>query len=359
MQAIRLSLDELRGGIPVQNMQKKLGFLDFAYSGANPTGVRQKMIENENNSQYRPVQMTYYERDYGADIVDVAADFTCDPGNEKQLKTQILQPTMFVGDKFKITEAYMREVVQETGNIAEIRDKYLMEKMRVLREKVDTMLFAKAGASAGRNPGANGGAGAANTVWTPVELLTHDNKLTYANFDVILNTMEDNQIAGNFAAIGLGNLRHYFNLLGVSAANGDGADYREIMNNQGYGFFKDQNTLEALGAANRFLAIAPGAVQPFSYNVNRAEYNVRISDTEGKGTLQDPIYPLLRWDYDYAYQRCTGPDTTSGEYVFRLWLYFDLFVVPTNTFNAADSLNGMNGIFKYEATKMAAPAPSA
>lgn len=357
LQATRDRLQEIAGpqNNP-ENLGKLTGFLDYSFTPENRRGVNARMLENASNSDYRPVEITYYEREIGDGIIEDDSLLDCDPGTQKQKKIEVVQPSLFVYDEVTIEEKYMREVIEE-GNIDDMIQYHIQPKMRTLRERVNQKLFAKAGASMGANPAPSAGGtglgepGEAGN-YQPITLLNADGTINDESFDDIKIQMEDNYLMGEFAAVGLGKLRKYHNRLNISEINNFGVDYRDLLSQNGYGYVKDHTTTAALGGADRFLIIAPGFVHPYFYNLNRGDYNFEIDNKEGKGLMQDPRYPI-QWDMDYAYFRCAGDTTLQGKYLIRLWSYFDLFVVPTEVFKAGDELAGMNGIFGFNAVQSA------
>lgn len=333
-----------------RNLGKRTGMMDFLFTPENQQNFHAVQQDNAGKGQYRPVQIKWMQRETDEDVVEDLDNLTCDPGNDKRFFVDTYQPEMEVGDKITVGEDYIREALETPNGLDAFMRERVMEKMRVLRERMDSKLLAKAGTNKGTNIVEG------NSNYTSVELLTNTGAVNFDidSFDKIAMDLQRHYINGNasiVASVG-GIYNQYMNRLDVGAANDAGVNLEDVMSKYGMAFYKDHNVANALGAFNNLLAFVPSYAQFYAYNLNRGQFAIEISKTEVKGTMPDPVYPGLLWDYDMAYDRqCNTGNGIQGAYVFRLWCYFDLFTPPANLFSVYDELEGFNGILGYTAAQ--------
>ncbi len=126
--------------------------------------------------------------------------------------------------------------------------------------------------------------------------------------------------------------------LQYGCCNMGGTDFGAMANSPGFKFYKDFFAGSALGNADAFGAFMPGTMQLATYN----EYVGSFGDIGkmSRGVMPDTKLPGIQYDVRVLPNEC-------GEYynVF-IGLHFDLYVAPTNQFQASDRLAGVNGVFK-------------
>ena len=327
------------------NYQKLIGFLNYLFSGLNPTTINAIMRENSGNSEYRPVDIRYIPHKGTGNLITSDASGSCTKVAQRRDKIVTKQPTLYAEDKFTIEENYVRDNAE--GNPGKLQTRLNMEfrdAIRVCRESIDQQLFTKAASLFGSNPAAQTSAGSYTTVTMTI---ASSGKIDDNNFDVIKNHQEDNFMEGPIGIVGLGNARKYMNRLAVGNANDAGIDYRMVADEFGMLLFKDSFTSSVLSSANNALAIYPGMTQFYQYNLFRGDYVQNFGDLI-KGTMPDPILPIT---YDYILQyddNCSTGNGLQGAWVGRVLAYFDLFTIPEDAFgDVYGPLNDFNGILGY------------
>jgi len=329
------------------NYQKMTGFLNYLNTLA-PKVIEAKQVDNAGMGEFRDVQIRYIPHKGTGNLVTSDSSATCTKVAQRRDLLQTVRPTLFAEDKFTIEENYVRDNAEGTAGKLQARlNKEIRDSMRVVRESINKQLFAKAAGLFGSNPAAGVGAGSYKTLTMTI---ASTGKIDDNNWDLIKTHQEDNFMSGDVALISLGNARKYMNRLAVGNANDAGIDYRQVAADFGMVLYKDSDTAAVLGSANNGLAIYPGMVQSFQYNLYRnAEFAQSIGDVAIKATLPDPVIPGLTYDYKLKYDdNCSTGNGHQGAWVGRIWSYFDLWSVPENAFgDVYGPLNDFNGILGY------------
>jgi len=346
LQATRRWLSDVNAQInDPENYSKKLGTLNYLFSGLNPAVINTEMQRSANASEYRPVEIRYIQHKGTSNLVTSAASANCNRVAQRRDQIQTVQPTLYVEDKFTIDEDYVRENAENGFKLQARLNKEFQDAMRVGRESINSQILSKLAGAFGANPAAGASAGAYTNV--PV-LIDSSGKIDDRYFDQFKNDQEDNFMSGEIGIIGLGNARKYFNRLAVGNANDAGIDYREVASEFGMLLFKDQDVTDSLGNANYGLAIYPGMTQFFQYNLYAGEDFMLNHGGLIKGTMPDPIMPIT-WDYILDYDKnCTTGNGHQGAWVGRVFTYFDCWIINEDVFGDVYSdINDFNGIVGY------------
>jgi hypothetical protein len=348
LQAVRVDLETTVND--PSNYGKMTGTLNWLFSSQNPRTISTIMNQASNDGKYKPVQITYLPKKGTADVMTAATGLNCDKTATRRELTQTYNPTLFAGDKFTISESIVRE-----GTLQQISQRLgveLRDSMRNIREQINTGLYSAAAGVIGSNPAANTGKGG----YTNINLLNTDTTVSADAFDDLKIHQEDNYMSGDMGLIGLGKARKYFNRLAVGSASDGGVDINSVFEQYGMVLFKDSDTTNVLGTADRILAMYPGLAQFYSYNFySNSEAAHSVAGDIIKTTITDPIYPQIKYDYKLKYDDgCLTGNGRQGAWVGTLTLDYDLFTVPEEAFTSgsySDNLNGFNGIVGYNVTQ--------
>lgn len=348
LQATRLWLEDANAQLSnPANFTRQTGMLNYLMSGINPKVIDAIMRENGGNSLYKPVDIRYIPHEGTANLITDDSDGSCSRVAIRRDKIQTLQPTLYAEHKFTIDENYVRQNAENGFNLAKRLQTQIQSSMRIVRESISRQLFAKEAGLFGSNPAEGVGAGAYTTVTMTIEA---SGKIDDNNFDVIKNNQEDNfQGGAEIAIIGKGLARKYMNRLAVGNANDAGIDYREVAREFGMVLYKDDDAADVLGGENNTLVIYPGNTQFFKYNLFRGEDFIQDFGDRIKGTLPDPIFPDITYDYILEYDKnCTNGNGLQGAWIGRILIYFDVWNINEDAFGDVYSeINDFNGVLGY------------
>lgn len=347
LQATRLWLEDGMAQLNnAGNFTRQTGMLNYLMSDINPKIINAIMRENGGNSLYRPVDIRYIQHEGTGNLITDDASGTCTRVAQRRDQIQTLQPTLYAEHKFTIDEDYVRENAQGV-NLQDRLNKQIQSSMRIVRESISQQLLAKEAALFGANP-AQGVSAGVNTAVTMT--IASTGKIDDNFFDQLKNDQEDNFMGGNeIAVIGKGNARKYMNRLAVGNANDAGIDYREVARDFGMVLFKDDDAEAALSGANNTLVIYPGNTQFFQYNLFRGADFIQDFGDRIKGTLPDPVFPEIVYDYILEYDKnCTNGNGLQGAWIGRILTYFDIWNVPEDAYGDVYSdINDFNGVLGY------------
>jgi hypothetical protein len=111
-------------------------------------------------------------------------------------------------------------------------------------------------------------------------------------------------------------------------------------------YYADQQINEvALGASSTedFIVYAPGALKLFTRNEFTGK-RARKMGTVTRGTIGDVRVPGLEWDFAVSEDGCAEVVTFNLGIMFGLWGR-----LPANTYQVGDNLEGVNGVFHFQA----------
>lgn len=334
------------------NLGRKTGALDFILSPDNG-GI--KATYTQEGSKVIRAKVLYKQRSLPCEIQDGAdaLDATvCDTANEPVEKSADLT----VGDGLasypkKFSNGNLVQICQNTD--AWIQE-YLYSDLRAMREKLSMKILAKMAVNAGVNVRQNGSTTATNT-YTSTDIMSTTNGIKVpltANWNDVLMDYQNMQFSGTPAFIAQGNLQTAFNLMQYACCNSV-TPYADALSKSGSAFYLDQGANAVLGLPTdsrytRGLMVSYGASQLLWFNLNT---NIMIDNDLVKAiTIQDPVYPQLRWDMDMKFDICTK--TWVYQYSARFDVYntfkSDAFKQDNPSPACDDELYGVTGIWKYQ-----------
>ena len=328
------------------NFTRQTGMLNYLMSDINPKIIDAIMRENAGNSLYRPVDIRYLPHEGSTNLITDDSSGSCTRVAQRRDQIQTLQPTLYAEHKFTIDEDYVRENAEGVGLQGRLNNQ-IQSSMRIVRESISAQLLAKEAGLFGSNPAQGVGAGNYTTVTMTI---ASSGKIDDNFFDQIQNDKEDNFMgSAEVAIIGKGNARKYMNRLAVGNANDAGIDYREVARDFGMVLFKDDDAASVLSGADNALVIYPGNTQFFQYNLFRGADFIQDFGDRIKGTLPDPVFPEINYDYILEYDKnCTTGNGLQGAWVGRILTYFDIWNVNEDAYGDVYSpINDFNGVLGY------------
>ena len=354
LQAIQTDLANNVGTNDPSNYAKMLGTNDFIFGASNPRTINTNMGAASADGKYKPVEIRYLPKKGNDDEIDAITDYSCTRGTTRREIIETLNPTLVAGDKFTVDEAIIRE-----GTMQEIQARLqteLRDAMRNAREMVDKKLLTAMSTNVGANPAASErtGVSVGKGAYSTLQMLNSDGTLSADVFDAIKNDQEDNFMFGDAAIIGLSNSRKVFNRLAVGNIQDGGVDFAQVNDQFGMSLYKDSWTNTVHGTANkdRVIVAYPGLSQFYQYNYFRGGIGENTTGLSIKTTIQDPVYPIT---YDFHLKHDDGCSTGNpqGFYVGNLFVYFDLWQAPEESFGEGytNNLTDFNGLVGYSITQ--------
>lgn len=167
----------------------------------------------------------------------------------------------------------------------------------------------------------------------------------------ILADYEDNELNGTPLVVGSGNFRNFARLQRFKQQDFSGINTAAEMNE--FVFYNDTKAATIMGT-NQIGVFAPNTVHLIEYMQNVGGF-AGMKGSSTFGTMTDP-YTGTRWDFQFKYYDC--PTTVTNAYsgttstIDRGWVLlisknYDLFVNPSDAFDGADVLHGVNGALRY------------
>jgi hypothetical protein len=170
----------------------------------------------------------------------------------------------------------------------------------------------------------------------------------FSGFNRLKQDMARVGFSGQPIVVGEGALDLSISSLQYGCCNLNGIDFGKMAgaNPAGFKYYKDFTIgADSVGDGNGFAMYMPGAMQFASYNEYVGPGFNRPIGTVERGTIPDPAVPGLVYDMRIIPNACSGNSVVES-YDIIIGLHFDLYVSPTNMFQTADRLNGVNGVFK-------------
>jgi hypothetical protein len=152
-------------------------------------------------------------------------------------------------------------------------------------------------------------------------------------------------MTGSPIVVGEGALDLAIGALEYGCCNTSGNDFGAMAKNPGFKYYKDFTIgTDSVGDGNGFAMFMPGSMQFASYLEYVGGFARPIGIVE-RGTIPDPAIPGLKYDMRVIPNACSGNSVVES-YDVIIGVHFDLYVAPTNMFQSADRLTGVNGVFK-------------
>lgn len=329
--AIQDSLNNILNAKSPSLKRTQVGYLQALVSPQNTTGVTQVPIPS--NGKKRKVRITYIQRGTSSDIAHTEAA-NCNVEVFPQPLEDEIEVTKFIRSKwFGFNDDDMR-LLCESGD--EYRAAVMNSKIDVFMVELDKKLIALQAANFGNfNPLYYG-------PYKDVEMLnTAGNAINYLGEAKIKEDVQNLDSTDRPIVIGSGNLSLYATMAKIGCCNDLGQDLAQAGDMD---FFRDRFVDSILGA-NHFIGLIPGYVQLLTWNKYVGPYAQDNSPLYSKGTIVDPFTGVqidMKWVYDYD---------CDEQYKVRFFLNYDLWFIPTDSFNVADELSGVNFTLRYRAVK--------
>ena len=344
--------DLAKGNYPFL-LGRKTGVLDFLLNPINGS-IKMDLNNAQMGKKYIETRVHYKIRTKPSEILtDSSVGDVCDTAAEPAELSTTVEITKRVGTTpKKFTNDKMINICQDTKSFV---NEYVASDMKAMREKVAEVLLNRLEGGAGRNYRHNGEEKTAVQT-TDVQVLGTSSDTgvqvpLFANFTDIKLDYYNNQLTGYPHLIGNGNLAKFWELANYSAANSTAVSYDEAIRG-GAAFYQDWAANSILGT-NEFLVVAPNVAHVLWFNRN-ANININ-NDLVQHIVIPDPVYPQLKWDFDFKWDEC------DKAWIYTLSADYDLFTLPSDTSGSddlaspvvANDLVGMTGIFRYKATATA------
>lgn len=350
---IRQEAETLAGENYAYNLRRKTGALDFITSPENG-GVDASLISYDGGRKIARLKILYDPRTKPCQVSTNCDQNVCDDGAEPLRKEFITT----IDDCIKTpvrqySNDDMVALCKDTATF--MRDRGTSD-IRAAHEKLDEVVLAYLGSQIGVNNDWDGTDTAAGT-YKNIQLLrtaSGQREPLTGNFAEIIADYENNQLNGVPAVIGQGNLAMFYKLHDWSCCNSATPYGSENIDGDAR-FYMDQAANAVLGA-NRFILAAYRATHLLTFNENR---NINItSPIQVHTVVPDPFGYPFDWNLDFYFDNCTKTwkSMYSLTYGFFNMFQADSFAAsgedssPDTSPDCDDDLDGMLGVFGYEAT---------
>jgi len=314
-----------------ENKRTRIGFTQMLMHPLNTEGT--SVIPIKEMGKEKTVRIYYLQRAIQSQVrdtcsTDCTGDFddfcevTFSCTNDKCLEWQIDQ------DEFQRVCA---------GTQREFAQRLLMSKFDAMaRETNETNL-----ATMNLNFGENTRTG--NNLTQPINVLGAANNEPIATglLTVDQDYQEFNEYCGLPLIVGQGNFSRYNKVLNASCCNDGGIDFPTLVNQAGFGFFLDTQVNAAWGA-NQLGVFAPGTHMFVQYLRTDEGTIFDVSPLSSYARMADP-FTGIEYDWTVRFDDCLRV------WYFKLEECFDLFVPPSDQFNASDPQEGTTGSLRYTA----------
>ena len=351
---IRKEAETLAGENYAYNLKRKTGALDFITSPENG-GVDASLISYDSGRKIAELKVLYDQRTKPCNISTNCDQNVCDDGATPLRK----QFTTTISGCIKTpVRAYsnndMVALCKDTS--AFMRDRGFSD-IRAAHEKFSELILAELDNQVGVNIEFDGTTTSAGS-YKQVQLINtavDEQKIPLpGNWAEVILDYQNNQLNGTPAVIGQGNLQLFYKLHDMSCCNAT-TPYGDENVESDARFYLDQAANAVLGT-NKFIVAAYKAVHLLTFNENR---NINIRD-EGQVhiVVPDPFGYPFDWNLDFYFDMCTK--TWKSMYSLT-WGTFNVFQAdsfaatgeessPDVSPDCSDDLDGMLGVFGYEAT---------
>jgi hypothetical protein len=362
--AILIGLDEiLKDGAPY-NLETQVGFLGSLFDPANrqPNSVIQNV--GADSGHPKTVRIKHKQR---ATPSDTSSSKDCASGTPKTYKEETFTVNSYRQHTINVRESDIRLLCDSASQLVrpegidfrtwegnayplQLMGEIVMEMAMdfdALRQSINTDLHTALNLQFGKYQGGN----TINTY--NVYRANNDTGLqegapVFSGFNQLKQHMSRVGFTGQPFVVGEGAFDLAANALNYGCCNLNGIDFGKMSgaNPAGFKYYKDFTIgTESIGDANGFVIYMPGSMQFASYNEYVGPGFNRPIATIERGTIPDPVIPGLVYDMRVIPNACSGNSVTES-YDIIIGVHFDLYVSPTNMFQASDRLNGVNGVFK-------------
>lgn len=308
------------------------GLLDAATSERNMAGIAEPIIMDTNDGKGMKMAIIEHMQPASLDDVVTVRQDICDDGVRRPKLRFNRSITKFAGTQnLEFSKAEMRRFCERPQ---EYRQKVIMGEMDALFRKINRILIGQYIAGVGKFYGNVAGP-------KDVQMLDYTGPIRQVdpNGEVSIEQDFEHFSTMDPFVVGYGNLDSAMKLAKIGCCNEFGQD---IGQTGGFQYYRDVDVAAVTGAASRFLAFLPGAVQFVSWNENEGDFrmeHMHFSET----TVVDPVTGLTL-DMEMEYNHC------KKKWVIHFFLNFDLFLMPLTLYKATHEKFGWNGALIYNAT---------
>lgn len=352
---IRKEAETLAGQNYAYNLKKKTGALDFITSEDNGNAVDAELISYQQGKKIATLKVLYDQRTKECQISDNCDITVCDEGSTPLRKEALFNISNCV--KTPVREYSNDDMVALCMDTQTFIQKRAGSDLRAGVEFLSTRLLAEYDNQIGINKEWDGSTTLAGQ-YKPIQLinsaLDEQRVPLPGNWAEVMLDYETNQLGGTPAAIGQGNLQMFFKLHGWSCCNSATPYGAADLDGDGR-FYLDQSANAVFGP-NKFVIVAPGILKLVTFNENR---NINIQDDSVVHmVIPDPNGYPFDWNLDAYWDKCTK---TWKIMYSVMWGLFNVYQAdsfagihesdsPDSSPDCADPLDGMLGVFGYEAT---------
>lgn len=351
---IRVEAETLAGQNYAFNLKKKTGALDFITSPENG-GVDASLISWDGGRKIATLKLLYDQRTKRCEIITDCNSNVCDEGSTPVRKQALINIENCL--KTPVREYHNQDMVALCKDTQEFMRMRMMSDIIAAHEQLSFQILAEMDNQIGTNDEWDGTTTAAGA-YKDIQLLTTNSGQRIplpGNWAEVMEDYANNQLTGQPAAIGQGNLAMFMKLHGMSCCNAT-TPYGEAAINGDARFYLDQNANEVLGS-NKFILAAYRALHLLTFNENR---NIGINTpTQVHTVIPDPMGYPFDWNLDFYFDKC---DKMWKSQLSLVWGIFNVFQAdsfgtagegtsPDASPDCADSLDGMTGVFGYNATQ--------
>lgn len=252
---------------------EKMPFAQFLMDPINNNGIQMNIVPG--GGKVRTWQVKYAQRLQESDVNTNQSNPACDAGivPEDVYTNYTLDTSVnYQSPGVKLTPAALEGVCEGNDMIFE---QFLLRDMDVLRRKVSSVISTQAAALYG--------------YWSRVvphkaspsdgEVDSDDEKLqvstTQSNGNIqprthtwISNATIDSGFPANLLIVGGKTIREHYQVSAAGCCANEGLDVGQLFAQFGYAWMYDYRVESALGDADQFMVVAPGALQVLEYLVN-------------------------------------------------------------------------------------------
>lgn len=353
---IRREAETLAGQNYAFNLKRKTGMLDYITSQDNGgASVDSSLISYQAGRKIARLKVLYDQRTKECQISDNCDANVCDDGSTPLRKEVIFDIDNCISTPVRqYSNDDMIALCMDTQTFIRMRSG---SDLRAAKEFWSSKLLAEGDNQIGVNKewdGTTTAAGDYKSIQLINSLVDEQPIPLPGNWAQVMLDYSNNQLGGQPAAIGQGNLQMFYKLHGYSCCNST-TPYGEANVEGDARFYVDEGANSVLGT-NRFLLIAPGILKLMTFNENR---NIDIrDDSVAHFTIPDPDGYPFEWNIDMYWDHCTKTWKVMYSILWGLFNTFqpDSFAAsgedssPDTSPDCNDYLDGMLGVFGYEAT---------
>lgn len=339
------NLNEIAGGNVTTLKIDNFGMLQWVTSATNRSGFTQVPLLDPDGKTIS-VRVQYWTNPRTAASTSAPNICSTDSTTAQKFANVTAEYTRSV--KLTLSEPQFRTFCGTGVKDSEFAKEQIMARLNQLFDGIDTDMTTIAYQQAGNFYG-----GVAPGNGKEVKLITNVGTANYNGAMTIANDMEDAQVVGTPAAIGLGYLRDYSKLADVACCDQNGIDLTKA--NTPWLYYSDRRVDTVIPNSQNFIVAAPGALQyvpvlnwtgPYDDIVNgtaredQAKTNVLVQ-VPGGGTI-----PL-----DFTVYRPFCGDSNDGNvsWVLTWTARFGFWVLPSDLEAVGTPFESVNGLFLYRA----------